>query len=245
MKVNESGQAAVEFAVSVSVLIALVLAIPILAKIANANIMSIQALDYAAWRVREGNTNNELLSQEVSDRYFGETALVVDNEKLNHRGAKLGKGKDNQQIYRNNTVTINYAPDNSDDSWNKIEDLYKFGLYDQKGAVSINLPLENLNVIPEIVESLTIKKSLYVDNQTLTARDQKEIQDNMDNFNDIVIPYNNDAQKKATNIFYNTIIKGIDLSAGWIDSVFSDHQVEDVKVNHNEVPDDRLVEFKP
>lgn len=245
MNSNESGQAAVEFAVSVSVLIALLLAIPILAKIANANIMSIQALDYAAWRVREGNTDNEVLSREVSDRYFGETALVVDDKKLNHSGAQLGKGKNNEQIYRNDTVTINYTPDDTNDSWSKVDDMYRFNLYKKKGSVSINLPLENLDVIPEIAQSLTIKKSLFVDNQSLTARDEQEIQNGMDNFEAKVLPYNNGLQKKSMNLTFNPIIKGIDFSAGWIDKVFSDHKIEDVKVNHKEVPDDRLVEFKP
>ena len=93
MKTKHQGQSLIEFAISVIVLVAFLLAIPIIAKIANANIMSIQALDYAAWRVREGNTDNDKLTQEVSDRYFGETALIVDNEKINNQGVRLGTGK--------------------------------------------------------------------------------------------------------------------------------------------------------
>ena len=146
MKYKESGQAAVEFAVSFSVLIALILSIPILAKTANANIMSIQALDYAAWRIREGNTNNEELTREVSNRYFGETALIVDDEQIDNQGARLGTGKQNQQIYRNGSVTINYTADASNMRgaqgavWNNIDRETNLGMYDKKGTVSINLP---------------------------------------------------------------------------------------------------------
>lgn len=245
MKRNIAGQSAVEFAVSVSVLIALILSIPILAKIANANIMSIQALDYAAWRVREGNTDNAELSREVSDRYFGETALVVDDEQINDQGAKLGTGKGNEQIYQNDTVTVAYTPKNSKDSWDTIDNLYEFGLYEKKGTVSINLPLENLNVIPEIADSMTISKSIYIDNQALTARDSREIDDQMDDFDNVlVLPYNNGLQKD-TNSFYNFFISTSNAALGWIDDVFVDHEIEEIEIDHDAVPADRLATFNP
>lgn len=245
MKRDIAGQSAVEFAVSVSVLIALVLSIPILAKIANANIMSIQALDYATWRVREGNTNNQELSREVSDRYFGETALVVDDEQINDQGAKLGIGKGNQQIYQNDAVTIAYTPNNSTDSWDAIDNLYELRLYEKKGTVSINLPLENLNVIPEIVDSMTISKSIYIDNQALTARDKQDINENMKDFDSIlVLPYNNNLQKN-TNSAYNLVISTVSATLGSINDVFEDYKIEEVEINHDAVPADRLATFNP
>ena len=249
MKHSVEGQSLIEFAVSVSVLIALLVSIPIIAKIANVNVMSIQALDYAAWRAREGNVDNSKLTQEVNDRYFGETALIVDDEKINHQGAQLGTGKDNEQIYRSNTVTVNYNADNSKMSkgasrglWNHMDDDYKLGLYNKKGTLSINVPLENLNVIPEIADSITITKSVYIDNQTLSARDQREIQNNMDDFKSIILPYNNGAQKKLLNEPTNLAIETLRVIP--LD-VFQDYRLRDVTVNHEEVPDDRLTEFAP
>lgn len=253
MKRNIAGQSAVEFAVAVSVLIALILSIPILGKIANANIMSIQALDYAAWRVREGNTDNTQLSREVSDRYFGETALIVDDQQINDQGAKLGTGKGNQQIYQNDSVTINYNADSSNMSgaqgvvWNNFDRVTNLGVYDKKGTVSINLPLENLDVIPEIASSMTISKSLYIDNQALTARDKSQIQGSMDNFDSVVIPNNGGSQNLLVGAT-NTVIAGLkaisDVSFGLLD-VFDHHRVKDVKVDHDAVPADRLATFNP
>lgn len=249
MRHSVEGQSLIEFAVSVSVLIALVVSIPIIAKIANVNVMSIQALDYAAWRAREGNTDNSKLSQEVNDRYFGETALIVDDEKINHKGAQLGTGKNNEQIYRNNTVTVNYNADHSKMSqgasrglWNHVNDNYKLGLYNKKGTLSINVPLENLNIIPEISDSMTITKSLYIDNQMLNARDQKEIQDNMNNFKEVVLPYNNGIQKRVLNGPANRAIQTLSIIPI---NVFKDYRLREVTVNHDEVPDDRLANFIP
>lgn len=253
MKNKESGQAAIEFAVSFSVLIALILSIPILAKIANANIMSIQALDYAAWRVREGNTDNMELSREVSDRYFGETALIVDDEQINDQGARLGTGKGNQQIYQNDSVTINYNADSSNmsgaqgASWNNFDRVTNLGIYDKKGTVSINVPLENLDVIPEIASSMTISKSLYIDNQALTARDKSQIQNSMNNFDSVVIPNNGGSQDlfvKPANIAIAGLKLISDSTLGLLD-VLDHHKLEDVEVDHDAVPKDRLATFNP
>ena len=253
MRNKELGQAAIEFAVTFSVLVALILSIPILAKIANTNIMSIQALDYAAWRVREGNTDDAELSREVSDRYFGETALIVDDEQVNDQGAKLGTGKDNEQIYQNDSVTINYNADSSNMSgaqgvtWNNVERVTNLGMYDKKGTVSINVPLENLDVIPEIASSVTISKSLYIDNQALTARDQSEIQSSMDDFDSIVIPNNGGGQDlfvAPTNVVISGLKVISDASLGLLDT-FDHHRLRDVRVDHDEVPEDRLATFNP
>ena len=253
MKNKESGQAAIEFAVSFSVLVALILSIPILAKIANANIMSIQALDYAAWRVREGNTDNGELSREVSDRYFGETALIVDDQQINDQGARLGTGKDNQQIYQNDSVTINYNADSSKMSgvqganWNNLDKVTNLGMYDKKGTVSISLPLENLDVIPEIASSITINKSLYIDNQALTARDKSQIQSSMDNFDSVVIPNNGGSQNffvQSTNLAIEGLKLISDASLGLLD-VLDHHKLDDVKIDHDAVPADRLATFQP
>lgn len=249
MRSQIEGQSLIEFAVSVSVLIALLVSIPILAKIANVNVMSIQALDYAAWRVREGNTNNSRLSQEVNDRYFGETALIVDDEKINHQGAKLGIGKNDEQIYKKNTVTINYNADYSDMSsgntkrlWNKMDKDYKFGLYNKKGTLSINVPLENLSVIPEIADSMTIAKSIYIDNQTLGANDKEGIQNNMNKFNSVILPYNNGKQKEYLSKPTNRAISVLRIIPM---DVFDDYELKSISIKHDEIPDDRLAEFVP
>lgn len=244
----QQGQSLIEFAISVMVLVVFLLAIPMIAKIANANIMTTQALDYAAWRVREGNIDNDVLSREVSDRYFAETALIVDNEKINNQGVKLGTGKDGQQIYEPDTVSINYIANSDKMSgangavWNQVNDDYNFHLYDKKGTVSINLPLQNLDVIPEITGSMTISKTLYVDNQTLAAPDAKHIQNQLRQANAIkILPYNNGLQKN-TNKLTNAAITALRVATiGLID----EKTVKDVIVNESAVPNDRLATYQP
>lgn len=252
MKSKQQGQSLIEFAISVMVLVAFLLAIPIIAKIANANIMSVQALDYAAWRVREGNTNNDKLTQEVSDRYFGETALIVDNEKINNQGVRLGMGKSGEQIYEPDTVSINYIPDDSKSSgltgraWNTLDAQYKLPVYDKKGTVSINLPLQNLDVIPEITSSMTISKTLYVDSQTLAAKDGAEIKQKIGNMNMEIVPYNKSGQKQLNHILNDSLI--ILLNALPIPNnynPFETNKISDISVKEDAVPSDRLATYQP
>ena len=248
MRKSHQGQSLIEFAISVMVLVAFLLAIPIIAKIANANIMSIQALDYAAWRVREGNTDNDKLTQEVSDRYFGETALIVDNEKIFNQGVRLGTGKEGQQIYEPDTVSINYIANSDKISgvngflWSTVNDDYKLRLYDKKGTVSINLPLQNLDVLPEITNSMTISKTLYIDSQTLAASDANHIQNQLNQANSMkILPYNSGLQKN-TNKITNSAITALKVATiGLID----EKKIEDISVKESAVPDDRLTTYQP
>mgnify|MGYP000010422174 FL=1 len=252
MKSKHQGQSLIEFAISVIVLVAFLLAIPIIAKIANANIMSIQALDYAAWRVREGNTDNDKLTQEVSDRYFGETALIVDNEKINNQGVRLGTGKSGEQIYEPDTVSINYIPDNSKASgwyaqpWNALDSQYKLPIYDKKGTVSINLPLQNLDVIPEITSSMTISKTLYVDSQTLAAKENSEITQKLSNMNMEIIPYNKSGQKQLNHVLNDsviTILNALPIPNSY--NPFETNKISDISVKEDAVPTDRLAPYQP
>lgn len=233
---NQTGQSVIEFAVCVTVLLAFLIGIPIVAKIANINIMSIQALDYAAWRVREGNTDNKMLTTEIKDRYFGESALIVDNEQISNLGANLGRGKDGQKIYDRDGIVVQY---HAEKSHNKIRfrNGYKFPLDDKSGKVSISVPLQNLDVLPEIVSNMTISNNLYIDNQSLTSLDDEHTKSSLRNMSSTIVPYNSKAQRLDAKII-NSIMPL------W-SKITSEHNISDIDVSEKSIPKDRLAEYKP
>lgn len=236
---TQKGQSMVEFAIAVSALLVFLVGIPIIAKIANVNVLSIQALDYAAWRVREGNTDNDKLSSEINDRYFGETALIVDDEKIINTGARLGMGRDGQDIYEANSVRIDYTKDTNGNGLSVLSRGANLPINDKKGVVSITTPLQNLDVMPEIASNITINKSLYVDNQSLTALDGTDIQNHLKSMSSTMIPYNNGLQKAQNNVA-NSIISALNVIP-----IFSEHKIEDPYVPESTVPKDRMVKFAP
>lgn len=237
---DQNGQSIVEFVASIGVLVAFLIGIPIVAKIANVNIMSIQALDYATWRVREGNPDNNQLTQEVSDRYFGETALVVSGYKIENAGVRLGTGKNSEQIYQKDTVNIAYLPKSDIPKVDGVlKNQYKLTLSDKAGEVVINVPLENLDVLPEIPSSMTIKNSLYIDNQPLTARDGEEIKQIMGEIKEIIVPYNNGIQRKSYHILNDEVISALNLIP-----ILREHKLKDVSISESTLPQDRLAEYK-
>lgn len=235
----QSGQSIVELVASIGVLVAFLIGIPIIAKIANVNIMSIQALDYAAWRAREGNHDNQQLTQEVSDRYFGETALVVSDQKIENTGARLGAGKHYEQIYQRDTVNVAYVQKSDVPKIDSVlKDQYKFPLSDKAGEVVINVPLENLDVLPEITSSMTIKNSLYIDNQSLTALDGEEIKQRLEAIKPAVVPYNNGTQRKSYHILNDTVFKILNAIP-----ILKEHKIQDVSVDDSAAPQDRLADY--
>lgn len=235
----QNGQSIVEFVASIGVLVAFLIGIPIVAKIANVNIMSIQALDYATWRVREGNTDNNQLTQEVSDRYFGETALVVSGHKIENAGVRLGAGKNHEQIYQKDTVNVVYIPKpNIPKVDSVLKNQYKLPLSDKAGEVVINVPLENLDVLSEIPSSMTIKNSLYIDNQSLTARDGQEIRGRMGRVTGVIVPYNSSVRK--TN---DRAAKGM-LNALNKLPIFNFHKIKSISIDDSALPQDRLAEYQ-
>lgn len=237
---DQNGQSIVEFVASIGVLVAFLIGIPIVAKIANINIMSIQALDYATWRVREGNTDNNQLTQEVSDRYFGETALVVSGYKIENAGVRLGTGKNYEQIYQKDTVNVAYIPKpNIPKVDGVLKNQYKLPLSDEAGEVVINVPLENLDVLSEIPSSMTIKNSLYIDNQSLTARDGEEIKQRMGEIKETIVPYNNGIQRKSYRILNNTVISALNLIP-----ILREYKLKDVSISESTLPQDRFAEYK-
>lgn len=237
---DQNGQSIVEFVASIGVLVAFLIGIPIVAKIANVNIMSIQALDYATWRVREGNTDNNQLTQEISDRYFGETALVVSGHKIENTGVKLGTGKNYEQIYQKDTVNVAYVPKSDIPKGDGIlKNQYKLPLSDKAGEVIINVPLENLDVLSEIPSSITIKNSLYIDNQSLTARDGEEIRQRMGEIKETIVPYNNEIQRKSYRILNNTVISALNLIP-----ILREYKLKDVYISESTLPQDRLADYK-
>lgn len=237
---DQNGQSIVEFVASIGVLVAFLIGIPIIAKIANVNIMSIQALDYATWRVREGNTDNNQLTQEVGDRYFGETALVVSGHKIENAGVRLGAGKNHEQIYQKDTVNVVYIPKpNIPKVDSVLKNQYKLLLSDKAGEVVINVPLENLDVLSEIPSSMTIKNSLYIDNQSLTARDGEEIKKRMEEIKETIVPYNNGTQRRSYQILNDTVFNILNETR-----ILKEHKIKNISVNDSALPQDRLAEYQ-
>lgn len=249
-KNNEQGQSLVEFVASVGVLLAFLIGIPIVAKIANANLMSVQALDYAAWRVREGNMDNQRLTRETNDRYFGEKALVVDNEKIDNLGVRLGTGKDNQQIYQANTMSVSYTSNPqiaNNGNFKKLLNGFGFPLDEKSGTVAIRVPLENLAVFKDedmadgkMADKLVITKSLYIDNQSLTATDNGAIEGMVRGMPNARVPYNNDSffwQRKSYKIVNDIGIRALK-------PITKESKITDIKADESHIPKDRMVQYQ-
>lgn len=81
-KKNQNGQSIAEFVIASGVMGMLMIAIPMISKIATVKLKSEQAADYVAWRINKGiNVNNtEALSREVGQRFFTETGADVLSE---------------------------------------------------------------------------------------------------------------------------------------------------------------------
>lgn len=247
-KSDEQGQSLVEFVASVGVLLAFLIGIPLVAKIANANLMSIQALDYAAWRVREGNTTSEQLTRETNDRYFGEKALVVDNEKIDNLGVRLGTGKDNQQIYQANTMSVSYTPNPqiaNNGNFKKLLNGFRFPLDKKSGTVAIRVPLENLAIFKDeymadgkewkMADKLVITKSLYIDNQSLTAAGNQDIKNMVKDMPSVRVPYDN-AQRESYE-FFNKALSVMRRITG-------EEKVSTIEADENHIPKDRMVKYQ-
>lgn len=76
---NQQGQSIAEFAIASVVLSMLLIAIPMVSKLATVKLKTEQAADYVAWRVSKGiNVNDqEELSREVGQRFFARTGADV------------------------------------------------------------------------------------------------------------------------------------------------------------------------
>lgn len=79
MKNNQKGQSIAEFAIGAGILSMLLIAIPMVSKLATVKLKSEQAADYVAWRVNKGiNTDDPAtLSREVGQRFFARTGADV------------------------------------------------------------------------------------------------------------------------------------------------------------------------
>jgi Tfp pilus assembly major pilin PilA len=82
MKNNQKGQSIAEFAIVAGILSMLLIAIPMVSKLATVKLKSEQAADYVAWRVNKGiNTgDSDTLSREVGQRFFARTGADVLSE---------------------------------------------------------------------------------------------------------------------------------------------------------------------
>ena len=80
---NQKGQSIAEFAIAAVVLSMLMVAIPMVSKLATVKLKSEQAADYVAWRVNKGIHINdqETLSREVGQRFFARTGADVLSER--------------------------------------------------------------------------------------------------------------------------------------------------------------------
>ena len=82
-KYKQKGQSIAEFVVASGVMGMLMIAIPMVSKVATVKLKSEQAADYVAWRVNKGiNTNDpDTMSREVGQRFFARTGADVLSER--------------------------------------------------------------------------------------------------------------------------------------------------------------------
>ena len=101
MMKNQKGQSIAEFAIAAVILSMLMVAIPMVSKLATVKLKSEQAADYVAWRVNKGIYINdqETLSREVGQRFFARTGADV----LSDRNADCDDASD-QDMSRNSLV---------------------------------------------------------------------------------------------------------------------------------------------
>lgn len=167
---RQQGVGVVEFAVSAGMLVIFIIAIPLIGKIANLNILAIQSLDYAAWEVqkREGTATSAILTRDVNDRFFAASGAYVKTGSV-PLGTNLGfTGAQGKPIVARGSVRVQVTP-----ITNKSNDLFNFNEVgrltrdlklssDSYYKVKVTVPLTNLKMLDGLSDSLVITKEMNV-----------------------------------------------------------------------------------
>lgn len=181
---KQKGQSVAEFVIASGVMSMLMIAIPMLSKVATVKLKSEQAADYVAWRVNKGiNINNSSeLSREVGQRFFSRTGADV----LSDQNADCDDAAD-QDIKGNSLVnwdSIEVSGGSQSEKYSKAvgTDPLKiaakpFNSLSSNGQYRVNVavPVTSITGISGFPESFTINSSSGTLRNTWAASNSDEI----------------------------------------------------------------------
>lgn len=181
---KQKGQSVAEFVIASGVMGMLMIAIPMLSKVATVKLKSEQAADYVAWRVNKGiNINNSSeLSHEVGQRFFSRTGADV----LSDQNADCDDAAD-QDIKGNSLVnwdSIQVSSGSQSEKYSKAlgADPLKiaakpFNSLSSNGQYRVNVavPVTSITGISGFPESFTINSSSGTLRNTWAASNSDEI----------------------------------------------------------------------
>lgn len=194
---RQKGVGVIEFAVSAGMLVIFIIAIPLVGKIANLNILAIQSLDYAAWEVqkREGTATSAILTRDVNDRFFAASGAYVKTGSV-PLGANLGfSGAQGKAMVIRGSVKVQVTP-----ITNRSNDLFNF---DEVGRltrdlklssnsyykVKVTVPLTNLKMLDGLSDSLVITKEMNVLTNSWISKSNIDTNDHIKNAGIRVYPH--------------------------------------------------------
>lgn len=181
---KQKGQSVAEFVIASGVMGMLMIAIPMMSKIATVKLKSEQAVDYVAWRVNKGININDSseLSREVGQRFFSRTGADV----LSDQNADCDDAAD-QDITGNSLVnwdSIEVSSGSQSEKYSKTlsTDPLKiaakpFNSLSSNGQYRVNVavPVTSITGISSFPESFTINSSSGTLRNTWSARNSDEI----------------------------------------------------------------------
>lgn len=241
-KYKQKGQSIAEFIVASGVMGMLMVAIPMVSKIATVKLKSEQAADYVAWRVNKGVHINDgaELSREVGQRFFSRTGADV----LSDRNADCDNAAD-QDIagtslvnwdsisVENSSKRERYSKTFGTDplklAANGFENLKSNGQY----LVNVAVPVNSVTGIEKFPESFIIKSTAGTLRNNWMANDYAEIKRTIkkSSFLDM---YEN-MQVPLVNEPYNILIA----------SMGFEHKIQDDGIYRMDVvPDDRKKQIR-
>lgn len=209
---KQKGQSIAEFVIASGVMGMLMIAIPMMSKIATVKLKSEQAADYVAWRVNKGiNINNSSeLSREVGQRFFSRTGADV----LSDQNADCDDAAD-QDITGNSLVkwdSIEVSNGSQAEKYSKVlgTDPLKiaskpFNSLSSNGQYLVNVavPVTSITGISGFPESFTINSSAGTLRNTWAARNSDEIKNLVKN-SEYLEPY--ETLQVTVNNIYNVAV---------------------------------------
>lgn len=212
MKKYSKGQSIAEFVIASGVMGMLMIAIPMISKIATVKLKSEQAADYVAWRVNKGiNMNDDAeLSREVGQRFFSRTGADV----LSDRNADCDDAAD-QDLSGNSLVnwdSISVKNGTKNEKYSKTVGtdplkLASSGFNNIKSngqhIVNITVPVNSVTGIESFPDSFEIKSTAGTLKNNWSAQNAQEVKSTVKNSN-YLVPY--ETVQAKINQTYNAAV---------------------------------------
>lgn len=240
-KYKQKGQSIAEFVVASGVMGMLMIAIPMVSKVATVKLKSEQAADYVAWRVNKGvYVNDEAdLSREVGQRFFARTGADV----LSDRNADCDDASDKDIA---GTSLVNWDSISVKNSSKREEYSKTFGTDPLKLAtkgfdnlksngqylINVAVPVNSVIGIEGFPETFTIKSTTGTLRNNWAANNSSDIKNVVKN-SDYLKPY--EVVQVNINKVYNTAIATMGF----------EHKIQDDGIYKMDiVPDDRKKQIR-